>query len=201
MSSTVVTLRWRTVRSRLWNPATIFKSCFGCRLESTLRLAWLSTIVTSMSAIAEWFSTTVSFVELRLRLVEQEYWGKLKKSAKGEEKPASDCWVICFWASRDWRSCSSSLTKFIAPPTMDAWSPYTRSRGETWKWDANRDWFLHRNRSSKLYKFYANIVKAKSINDHYRASHKDLQKSIATQFGYTSWPLWCIKRKGWLRCT
>lgn len=28
-----------------------------------------------------------------------------------------------FWASKDWRRCSNSLTNSIAPPTIDAWSP------------------------------------------------------------------------------
>lgn len=42
--------------------------------------------------------------------------------------PPSD-FLIFFWASRDWRSCSNSFTKSIAPPIMDAWSPLINEFG------------------------------------------------------------------------
>jgi hypothetical protein len=44
-----------------------------------------------------------------------EYCGKLKKPANGEELPAASVepprrFLMLFWTSSDWRSCSSSLT-------------------------------------------------------------------------------------------
>lgn len=83
-----------------------------------------------MSATAEWFLATISLgLVVLLALVEsEEYWGNVKKLVKGEDEeedelPASaksGRSLILLLASRVWRSCSSSLTKLIAPPTMDA---------------------------------------------------------------------------------
>uniref|UniRef100_A0A0A9DMM5 Uncharacterized protein n=1 Tax=Arundo donax TaxID=35708 RepID=A0A0A9DMM5_ARUDO len=52
MSSTVVMFRCSGGMRSWCSPATSFSSCFGRRRASTLRHAWPSTIVTSMSAIA-----------------------------------------------------------------------------------------------------------------------------------------------------
>lgn len=80
-----------------------------------------------MSAIVDRFSVAVSLmedVEFDDDDVHVEYWGKVKNSAKGcallLSMVAVDCWIDLFWASNDWSCCSSSFTKFIAPPTMDA---------------------------------------------------------------------------------
>lgn len=56
-----VTLRCSGISRRLCSPTTSFTSCFGRRLESTFRLAWLSTTVTSMFAVAARFSTSPLF--------------------------------------------------------------------------------------------------------------------------------------------
>lgn len=125
------------MRDRHWSPATIFRSCFGLLFDSILRLAWLSTRFTSMSAITDLFSAadSLEFVAAAGELLAWfecvvEYCGKEKKSAKsGDDMPFSCCcwWVlVLFWASRVWRCCSSFFTKFIAPPIIDAWS--------AWKW-------------------------------------------------------------------
>ena len=122
---------------RLWSPATIFKSCLGCCFESILRLAWLSTIVTSMSATAHWFccccwaidSFAVAVAGESLHWVARvEYWGKEKNWANGEEEEenplvSGSCFVL-LWTSMDCNNCSNSFTKLIAPPIIDAWSPY-----------------------------------------------------------------------------
>ena len=50
------------VRRTEWSQATILKSCFGLVLDSTLMFAWVSTIVTSTSAMADRFSAMDSFV-------------------------------------------------------------------------------------------------------------------------------------------
>lgn len=142
--SAEVTLRWRTESRRHWSPATNFNSCLGRLFESTFRLAWLSTIVTSMSpnAIGRGLSVASGeLVSIQLFFELVEYWGKAKKSAKseGEDRPLLSggccCWgVVLLWDSRVWRSCSSSFTKLIAPPIIDAWSPcISRMVVHNWK--------------------------------------------------------------------
>ena len=46
-----------------------------------------------------------------------ENCGKEKKSAKGDEAVGS------LWALMNCNCCSNSLTKLMAPPIMEAWSP------------------------------------------------------------------------------
>lgn len=128
----VVRLRWRVVSPRFCNPTTILRSCLGFLLENTFRLAWLSTKVTSMSAMEEWFSATTSLTEtVDMGAVwedEEEdigFWLWLWGNVMNKSVEDADLCFICFCPSRDWRSCSSSLTKFMAPPTMEAWSPYS----------------------------------------------------------------------------
>lgn len=60
MGLTVVTFRWVVVSRRFWSPTTSLKSCFGRCFDSSLRLAWLSTIVTSTSAKADGFAVAGS---------------------------------------------------------------------------------------------------------------------------------------------
>ena len=123
MSSRVETLRWRMLSMRLWSPTTIFISCPGCFFESTFRFAWLSTMVTSMSATAHCFCSCAIVLP---RVV---YWGNVKNSAKGvvvdpfNPTTFSCAWFVLFWPSIDCKSCSNSFTKFMAPPIIDAWSP------------------------------------------------------------------------------
>lgn len=141
MWSTVVTLRWRILKRRACKEATIFKRSLGRFFERIFRLAWLSTIVTSMSAAAHRLLLLLLLTEESLFSVEGfwavarvEYWGKVKNSANGdndgdetgEEKPSSSLscfFVLLCWLSIDCKNCSSSLTKLMAPPTIDAWSP------------------------------------------------------------------------------
>lgn len=114
-SAALVTLRWRTERRRACSPATSLSSWLGFRRDSTLRLAWLSTIVTSMSAtagrtffsaacrslaaalvppLAVWVSDSDAEEALAAAdggEVEDEYWGKVKKREKGgrRRRPAA----------------------------------------------------------------------------------------------------------------
>jgi len=116
----VVTLRWRMVSLRLWRPRTIFMRWEGCFFERIFRLAWLSTIVTSMSATAHAFCSCFGVP----RVV---YWGNVKNSAKGvfhsfNPTFSSPCFLL-FSPSIDCKTCSNSFTKLIAPPMIDAWSP------------------------------------------------------------------------------
>lgn len=79
------------MRCRDCNPDTILSSCFGRLLDLIFRLAWLSTMVTSMSAMTAWFPPTVSAMDTELSLTVElvEYCGKVKNSEKGAELPAS----------------------------------------------------------------------------------------------------------------
>lgn len=96
----VVTLRWRVVRWRLCNPTTMFCSCLGRRVERTLRLAWVSTMVTSTSATTgEWFSTAgspalSSAADFAQQGEFDEYCGKEKKSAKEEGEELDRCLTL-----------------------------------------------------------------------------------------------------------
>jgi hypothetical protein len=120
MASTEVMLRWSGGMRSCCIPATSFWSCFGRRRASTLRLAWPSTMVTSMSATAASLLATLlaSAPELQSPAVaskllhEVEYCGNVKKLAKGD--PAASVLLLrfltLFWTSSAWRSCSSSFT-------------------------------------------------------------------------------------------
>lgn len=133
----LVTLRCSTVSRWACRPTISRSSCLGRRRASTRRLAWLSTIVTSTSATADGFddpdastlpsSLVVGGAAGATVAALIEYCGKVKKLANGGGGDASlrsavhwrrDEDRLC--ASSDWSSCSSSLTKLIAPPTMDA---------------------------------------------------------------------------------
>lgn len=132
----VITLRWRMERWSVWKPATNLESCLGLRRDRIRRLAWVSIKVTSISAMA-----ALVFDVYFLEIWDQVYWGYTKNCAKGGVRdfvlavvmlllfssapPMPCCITWSFWASRDCKRCSSSLTNSIAPPTIEAWSPYT----------------------------------------------------------------------------
>lgn len=137
-------LRWRTLRCSVWNPVISFESCLGLRRERIRRFAWVSIKVTSISAMA-----ALVFDVYLLEIWDQVYWGYAKNCAKGGgtcnlelsalilllswswswlDPPLLliPCRTWSFWASSDCKRCSSSLTNSIAPPTIEAWSPYTQ---------------------------------------------------------------------------
>lgn len=131
------------VRRTEWNDATILESCRSLRRERIRIFAWVSIKVTSMSAMA----ALVSDVYLLLSwLLEQLNWGYAKNWANGlpwicllSSFSSTIIWWLLtlllllspcsnnanFLASSDCRMCSSSFTNSIAPPTIEAWSPYT----------------------------------------------------------------------------
>lgn len=131
----VVTVRWRMVSWRDWIPPTNLESCLGLILrDMILRFAWVSINVTSISATA----ALVFDVNL-LGQWDQVYWGQSSNCAKGvcttlevevEVETSAWCRSWSFWASRECKRCSSSFTNSMAPPTMDAWSPYTHKQWE-----------------------------------------------------------------------
>lgn len=91
MALTVVMFRCKVVSPSCWSPGTSFSSCLGRCGACTLRLAWPSTMLTSMSAIAG-VGVVVSALILRAlstlppweAAAEVEYCGKVKKPAKGD---------------------------------------------------------------------------------------------------------------------
>lgn len=124
-------------RLSVWKPATNLKSCLGLRRDRIRRLACVSIKVTSISAMA-----ALVFDVYFLEFWDQVYWGYKKNCAKGGVRnfvlavvvllllfsscpPIPCCISWSFWASRDCKRCSSSFTNSIAPPTIEAWSPYT----------------------------------------------------------------------------
>lgn len=127
----VVTLRWRMDRRSVWKPATNFGSCLGFRRDRILRFAWVSIKLTSISAMA-----SSVFVVYLLGIWDHVYCGYTKNCANGGCRnlqvvasssingPTPGCGSWSFWASRDCKRCSSSFTNSMAPPTMEAWSPY-----------------------------------------------------------------------------
>jgi len=127
----VVTLRCRIVRKSVWKPATNLVSCPGFVLVRILRFAWVSINVTSISAIA----ALVLDVYL-LGVWDHVYWGYTKNCAKGGFDIAmsslfctTSCCKSCnFLASSDCKRCSSSFTNSMAPPTIEAWSPYNKTK-------------------------------------------------------------------------
>lgn len=151
-SRVVVTLRWSTVSPRFWIPATILNSWRGRCADSTRTLACVSTKMTSMSANpgSESRLSCSCTAWSQEYWGNEKKWAKGGKSATRPSpvtlllpppRPLfpmavlvqlctlSDLDVGCrrsdlFCASRDCRNCSSSLMKSMAPPTIEAWSPW-----------------------------------------------------------------------------
>lgn len=148
--SRVVTLRWRMERRTEWKEATILESC-RTRLRERIRmLAWVSIRVTSISAMA---ALLWDEYLLPNWLWEQLNWGYAKNWVNGVVVPKNcllsssvfwgvgEAWLwtrppllsscpfpftsnAYFLASSDCKMCSSSFTNSMAPPTIEAWSPY-----------------------------------------------------------------------------
>ena len=136
--SMVVMLVWRIERWRSSKAAIVIISCPGRLLESILIMASNPSSFTSTSAKHDFFSAfsswippppsnSVTFPVIINGLVE----------VMGEEViivvvMSPPCMSLVspktlrrFCDSKHCRSCSSSLKNSIAPPTIDAWSPYT----------------------------------------------------------------------------
>lgn len=126
----------------VWKAATIFDSCLAFLLDDKIRtFACVSINVTSMSAAA-----ALDVHLLGICCAEHVYCGyakncqngfvKLRFSAAAEATPEPSLLpavapppASCnrsFSASRDCKRCSNSFTNSIAPPTIEAWSPYTK---------------------------------------------------------------------------
>ena len=118
-------LRCKTVRLSSSNATIALANCPRLLWHFIFKFTWFCTAVTSISAASDFFFTVLFSSHLppfsaRLSLCggEVKYW--LDEMPMVE--PASISFIL-FCASRDWRSCSSSFTKSIAPPIIDAWSP------------------------------------------------------------------------------
>lgn len=140
----MLTVRWRMVSWSVWTPATNFESCLGLILWVTIRrFAWVSIKVTSISAM----SALVFDVNLLgVCCWDQEDWWPWETSLSKNcnNGVTIGCTTLEFavvllssfttllgrswslWASRDCRRCSSSFTNSMAPPSIEAWSPYTK---------------------------------------------------------------------------
>lgn len=131
----------------VWMPATNFESCLGLILRVKIRrFAWVSISVTSISAIS---ALVFDVYLLGLCWWNHEYWPWGISCPKNcENGDITDCTnlglevvllssftvLLCiswsFWASRESKRCSSSFTNSMAPPTIEAWSPYTQKQLE-----------------------------------------------------------------------
>ena len=134
----VVMLVWRIERWRSSKAAIVLISCPGLLLESILIMASNPSSFTSTSAKHDLFSAVSSrstpppSESVTFPVI---IWGLLTE-VMGEEVvvvvvmsprcllPVSPKILRRFCDSRHCRSCSSSRTNSIAPPMIDAWSPY-----------------------------------------------------------------------------
>lgn len=116
------------INPRLCKPETTLRRSFGLLFVLILRLAWFSTRLTSISANA-----LTSCIKFSLTVEEPvENWGTLKASEKGVADeippPGKEFSFGSPLEFRMWRRCSSSLMKFMAPPTIDAWSHWNHGK-------------------------------------------------------------------------
>ena len=141
-----MTLRWSTERESDCRAATSFESCGGpvvattevhwkpLLLDRILMLAWVSIRVTSRSSIAVFTELVEPFLFSWLGSYE---WRKnCDRDRWGFSGSQFESWLVedvtvwlslsfwSFWTSRDSNWCSSSLIKSMAPPTIEAWSPF-----------------------------------------------------------------------------
>lgn len=130
------------------------------------RLAWVSINVTSISAV-----DALVFDVYLLGIWDQVNWGCIRNCANGGDDSILElvlvvssltaaaaaaagftcCSTLNFSASRVCRRCSSSFTNSMAPPTMDAWSPYTCKNHKlilklALIWDKNVDIYIFKQR-------------------------------------------------------
>jgi len=119
-------LRCKTVSPRSSNATIALNNCPGILWHFIFKFTWFCTAATSISVASDFFFTVLSSSQVPPSSnrrshcgCEVEYW--LGEMPAVEAVSIS---LIFFCASRDWTSCSSSFTKSIAPPMIDAWSPF-----------------------------------------------------------------------------
>ena len=118
-------LRCKTVSLRSSNATMALSNWPGLLWLWIFKFTWVWITVTSISATSDLFSAFTSspqFPSSEPIL----HCGKMKKPLDGttvELSFPSLFFLILFCASREWSSCSSSFTKSIAPPIIEAWSP------------------------------------------------------------------------------
>ena len=152
----VVMLVWRILNCKSSKAAMVLMSCPGLLLDKILIIASNPNSFTSTSAKQDLFSAVSSRspVSKSMNLI----WslGRELAEAKGGK---TGCWwgcgttaillfvdesPTCLWASpkilllfcdsKHWSSCSSSLTNSIAPPMIEAWSPYEKFNFFNFSW-------------------------------------------------------------------
>ena len=136
--SIVVMLVWRILSCKSSRAAMVLISCPGLLLDNILINASNPKSFTSTSAKHDLLSAVSSCSPVSNST---SFIWSLERGMPGKNG-GWGCWIgtdddespiglgpspyslLLFCDSRHWRSCSNSLTNSIAPPIIDAWSPY-----------------------------------------------------------------------------
>lgn len=135
----VVMLVWRILNCKSSSAAMVLRSWPGLLLERIFIIASNPRSLTSTSAKHDLISAVSSRRPLSNSISFNSSFGRGKGGNKGDW----DGWIAIevespmgrgaaslpksrrlFWDSKHWSSCSNSLTNSMAPPIIDAWSPY-----------------------------------------------------------------------------
>lgn len=121
-------LRWSISNASFSSRTMIFTTSPGLRLERVRMITLAPEILASTSAIGELQHALSSFTTSKL-------WGESTSGCgNGSGRRGLGLGVglglklfLCFLASSDCRTWCNSLMNSMAPPMIDAWSPFVRS--------------------------------------------------------------------------
>lgn len=127
-SSMLLILRWRTSNWSISNTLIIFKIWPGIRFEIIFKTTFDPEIFASTSATGE-LQHAPSSLTCSNPIKGQSSWGGVSCSCGGLGLGAGLGLrlFLLFLDSKDWRTWCNSLINSIAPPIIDAWSPYKNS--------------------------------------------------------------------------
>lgn len=126
-SSMLLILRWRTSNWSISNTLIIFKIWPGIRFEIIFKTTFDPEIFASTSATGE-LQHAPSSLTCSNPIKGQSSWGGVSCSCGlGLGAGLGLRLFLLFLDSKDWRTWCNSLINSIAPPIIDAWSPYKNS--------------------------------------------------------------------------